>query len=689
MTRARHRRIDWARRDLRARVAAVTACAALVAGALAAYGVTRGPESHIRTTDISASPAAPLPPASPAEGHSPLLTRELSGPLSKTGIIRSASGVALSTSGQQATAAAATSSTLVNGIDVAAFQHPNGAAINWSQVAGDGYKFAAIKATEGTHVSTGGFNGYYANPYYVSDAQAAAAAGMYVSAYHFANPFNSGGAAQADLAAEYAGEAQNTTGTDYKVGGQYLPLMLDIEYNPYSPTDGNECYNLTRAQMVSWVSSFVTEATIDTGAAPIIYTPPAWWATCTGNSTAFGGDVLWVPAYSVNTPGTLPAGWSTWNFWQYSSSGTVAGFSAGTTVDVDYFSGGAEARQTSAGASVSIQIQALSALAGQQVTYSATGLPPGVTMSSAGLMTGTPTAAGVYQVTVTAQASSGTALPASLPFTWGVSEPPAVAVAVEGTDGQLWAQAPQLGSGWQPLGGGIIAPPAVAAPPNPDGATPAEPLFIATGTSKSLFMRTATAGWQAIAAAKCVGSPAAVAYNGTLTVACRGTNNALFYNSVPWSGTGLPTIPASGWKSLGGTLSASPAVAPVGTTLTFFVRGTNGRIFTRSATTAYVQTSWGCIGSPAAAQQAAIGVTTFACQGTDHALWEATNAGAGWSSAVSLGGALVGGPAVTATSQAPGVVAEGTNTAVFERTAAGWSSLAGKAVGGVGAAALN
>src|SRR6267154_2555680 len=63
-----------------------------------------------------------------------------------------------------------------------------------------------------------------------------------------------------------------------------------------------------------------------------------------------------------------------------------------------------------------------------------------------------------YATTVTAQVSTNSSR--------------AVAVGAEGSDGQLWAEAPQLGSGWHALGGKIIAAPAVAAIPNPDGTTP-------------------------------------------------------------------------------------------------------------------------------------------------------------------------------------------------------------------------
>jgi GH25 family lysozyme M1 (1,4-beta-N-acetylmuramidase) len=397
------------------------AWAAVAVGALGAAFLcvaSGSPQAtHLLASSLSASsPAAPssLPAASPAEGHSPRLLHDLSGPLTGTGKARPGSAVHMSKAMLQATATAG--STMLNGIDISSFQHPNGAAINWADVAAAGYQFAAIKATEGT---------YYSNSYYVGDAQAAIAAGMYVAAYHFANPHDSTGIAQAEYAALNAGKAQNATNANYQVGGQYLPLMLDLEYNPY-PADGNECYGLSPAQMVSWISDFMTEATTLTGAAPIIYTPQDWWDTCTGNSTAFGGDLLWVPAYSAGTPGTLPAGWNTWTMWQYTSSGSVPGISG--AVDLDYFTGGPQVEQTAVNTPASVQINTLNALAGQQVTYSASGLPPGMTINSAGLITGTATTIGAYQVTVTPSSSSAV-LPGTVSFTWDVDQPPAVTSA--------------------------------------------------------------------------------------------------------------------------------------------------------------------------------------------------------------------------------------------------------------------
>jgi GH25 family lysozyme M1 (1,4-beta-N-acetylmuramidase) len=372
----------------------------MAAIALCGYGLSPGaPAKTARVSAVSLDTAATqsLPAANPAEGHSPRLQQELSGPLTGTGIVRPGSAVRMSTSMRAATAVAA--GTILNGVDVSSFQHPKGAAINWASVAAAGYRFAAIKATEGN---------YYANPYYAKDAAAAVAAGMYVAAYHFANPDSSSGTptAQAAYAVQHAG--------NYKVGGHHLPLELDIEYDPYS---SNECYGRSPSQMVSWISAFMTEATKLTGAVPIIYTPRDWWDACTGNSTAFGGDVLWVPAYSAGTPGTLPAGWNTWTMWQYTSSGSVKGITG--SVDLDYFSGSPEVKQTTVNTSASVRIESLNALAGQMVSYTANGLPPGVTMNSSGLVTGSPTAIGAYQVTVT-PSSSVAVLPASMAFTWDV-----------------------------------------------------------------------------------------------------------------------------------------------------------------------------------------------------------------------------------------------------------------------------
>ena len=124
--------------------------------------------------------------------------------------------------------------------------------------------------------------------------------------------------------------------------------------------------------------------------------------------------------------------------------------------------------------------------------------------------------------------------------------------------------------------------------------------------------------------------------------------------------------------------------------LTFFARGPNGHIYTRTLASGFRQMPWACTGAPAAAAEAASSDTVFACQGTNHALYVAANGGAGWTPASSLGGSLIGSPGVAAASRAAELLAEGSNGAVYERTpVTGWTSLGGAVVGGVGATALN
>src|SRR5260370_33364016 len=78
-----------------------------------------------------------------------------------------------------------------------------------------------------------------------------------------------------------------------------------------------------------------------------------------------------------------------------------------------------------------------------------------------------------------------------------LTAPPARAIAVgaEGGNGALYAQAPQLGSGWHSLGGAIIAAPTGAARPNPDGTQPPHPLFVAPAPHHTRWGSSRSAGW--------------------------------------------------------------------------------------------------------------------------------------------------------------------------------------------------
>jgi GH25 family lysozyme M1 (1,4-beta-N-acetylmuramidase) len=293
----------------------------------------------------------------------------------------------------------------VQGVDVASFQHPNGAAITWTKVAAAGLQFAAVKATEG---------GYYKNPYALKDLAHARAAGLSVMAYAFAIPNGNGSSASPVVQADYL------LAYLAKAGGTPPTIELDIEYNPY----GTECYGLTKTAMVSWISRFDAEIQARTGQEPVIYTPPPWWQACTGGVANFRQLPVWVPDYTSHTSPVLPAGWANWAFWQYSSTGTVSGIQSTGNTDLDQLNPGRiplldPGHQTSAaGVSAHIQVAPADPVSGQALTFTATGLPPGVKISAGGLITGAPGTAGTYQVTV--HASDGKGLSGSVSFSWTV-----------------------------------------------------------------------------------------------------------------------------------------------------------------------------------------------------------------------------------------------------------------------------
>jgi len=309
------------------------------------------------------------------------------------------------------TATAATTPT--QGIDVSSLQHPGNATINWSSVASAGKAFTGIKASEGN---------YYTNPFYANDVAQAVAAGLYVSPYVFANPYgaesnpppNGTAAAQADYA--WNNEISKVTSPAYGSSPLMLPMTVDLEADPYvgSETGANQCYGLSQANMQTWIGQFLAEAKAKTGKTPIIYTSADWWNACTGNYTGFSGYPLWLASYGVSDP-ALPAGWNNFTIWQYSGGSTVSGISAST--DLDELGPVIEDSQVNKPAG-SVQLRTLGSLAspGTAVTYSVTSgtLPPGLSLSQSGLISGTPTLSGQYSVTVTP--SSG----AAIPITWNV-----------------------------------------------------------------------------------------------------------------------------------------------------------------------------------------------------------------------------------------------------------------------------
>jgi hypothetical protein len=96
---------------------------------------------------------------------------------------------------------------------------------------------------------------------------------------------------------------------------------------------------------------------------------------------------------------------------------TVGTGGGGTGNKVTVTSPGSQA--STAGTATSLQVHATDSAAGQTLTYSAAGLPAGLSISASGLISGTPTTAGSSTVTVTATDTTGASGSAS--FAWTVS----------------------------------------------------------------------------------------------------------------------------------------------------------------------------------------------------------------------------------------------------------------------------
>jgi GH25 family lysozyme M1 (1,4-beta-N-acetylmuramidase)/uncharacterized protein (DUF2141 family) len=199
----------------------------------------------------------------------------------------------------------------VAGIDVSHWQ----GTINWSSVAAAGKQFVFHKATEGTN---------YVDPTAATNNAGAAAAGLLVGVYHFAHPDTNSATAEANWFIQNAGQYANT--------GDLRPV-LDLE-------DGS---TLTASALATWVNTFCSTVQSALGVDPLIYCNTNY-ATNEVDATVTSHD-LWIANWSTaygdpNTTGSPPSGvWGAgnWDFWQYSSTGSVSGISG--AVDLDVYNG--------------------------------------------------------------------------------------------------------------------------------------------------------------------------------------------------------------------------------------------------------------------------------------------------------------------------------------------------------------
>jgi len=188
----------------------------------------------------------------------------------------------------------------VQGIDVSNHQ----GTVDWNAVRQAGKIFAFMKATDGIT---------YTDPEFATNWSGARAANLLRGAYHFYETND-----------DPTAQAQNFLSAVQLEPGD-LPPVVDIER-----TKSGESASQIVKDLQTWLD-VVEQAT---GLVPIIYTSNGYWNSL--GTSAFGRYPVWIAEYGVDSP-TVPAGWTSWTFWQSSESGTVSGISG--SVDLDVFQG--------------------------------------------------------------------------------------------------------------------------------------------------------------------------------------------------------------------------------------------------------------------------------------------------------------------------------------------------------------
>ena len=217
-------------------------------------------------------------------------------------------------------------SALIEGVDVSNWQGN----IDWPAVPSSQFRFAIIKASEGTT---------YTDPFFQRNWEGAGSRGMFRGAYHFARP---AGSTIAEIDADARAEAYWFVSRIATVGGMGgsmdLPAVLDLEY----PGDWRagvsapayKCWFMSQSQLSQWMRTWLSTVHTLTGKVPILYTNSDYWNSCDGAPADIASTYrLWLASWGVSNP-SIPSPWRSWTFWQ-DGGAPVPGI--GSAIDHNYF----------------------------------------------------------------------------------------------------------------------------------------------------------------------------------------------------------------------------------------------------------------------------------------------------------------------------------------------------------------
>ena len=201
--------------------------------------------------------------------------------------------------------------------------------INWSSVHTAGILFAFTKATQGN---------YYEDANMATNVASGKAAGIYMGVYDLADPAKCTPSTEAGYFWTFA---KNYILAD----GKTLMPVLDFE-----PQTLGESTYIGASSWSDWINQWCTDVKNSAAAngvavTPIIYISAGWTTNYLGSANAWTGS--WVADYNSESSltgspwggGTYYQAWGAgvWDFWQYTSSGSVSGISG--ACDEDVFSG--------------------------------------------------------------------------------------------------------------------------------------------------------------------------------------------------------------------------------------------------------------------------------------------------------------------------------------------------------------
>lgn len=194
----------------------------------------------------------------------------------------------------------------VHGIDIS--RHNK--SIDWNRAKKEGVDFAFIKATEGKDNVDVRYREFW---------RAAKRVGIPRSAYHFYY-----------FCATPEAQAANYIRTVPK-SESGLPPILDVEWNPESPT----CTKRPPARtVINHLGRWLKKIEKHYGQKPIIYTTPDFYEQNFGNN-ALPGYQYWLR--SVKTEPKYIYGNRPWVFWQYTGTGSIPGIKG--KVDINAYRG--------------------------------------------------------------------------------------------------------------------------------------------------------------------------------------------------------------------------------------------------------------------------------------------------------------------------------------------------------------